>query len=50
MQHFELEEMEGREVWPARQQLPDVAVVSQSDIDVCTAFEACGAERTELAW
>ena len=50
MQHFELEKREGKEVWPARQQLPEGAVVSQSDIDVCKALEACGAERKDLAW
>ena len=39
-QHFQREKAEGREIWPARQQLPKDAV-SESDMEICNGL-ACG--------
>lgn len=39
--HFEKEQEEGREIWPAQQRVPKTAVVSQSDANFCSAVDCC---------
>lgn len=48
-EHFQREKTEGREIWPARQQLPKDAV-SESDMEICNGL-ACGGSVPEiLSW
>jgi hypothetical protein len=48
-EHFQREKSEGREIWPARQQLPKDAV-SKSDQEICDGL-ACGGEMPRiLSW
>ncbi|GAB7323139.1 hypothetical protein MBLNU13_g05640t1 [Cladosporium sp. NU13] len=48
-EHFQREKAEGREIWPARQQLPKDAV-SESDMEICNGL-ACGGSVPEiLSW
>lgn len=48
-EHFRREKTEGREIWPARQQLPKDAV-SESDMEICNGL-ACGGSVPEiLSW
>ncbi|KAI7784972.1 naphthalenedioxygenase subunit alpha [Diaporthe eres] len=49
-EHFKRERMEGREIWPARQQLPENATVAMEDVEMCQGI-ACGVQNEELlAW
>jgi hypothetical protein len=49
-EHFKRERMEGREIWPARQQLPANATVTMEDVEICQGI-ACGVQNEELlAW
>jgi hypothetical protein len=48
-EHFKREKEAGREIWPARQNLPSNAAVSQEDIDLCNAIE-CMASKEGLSW
>ncbi|KAH6648042.1 Rieske [2Fe-2S] iron-sulfur domain-containing protein [Truncatella angustata] len=49
-EHYKREKEEGREIWAARQQLPENATVSQEDIDICQGL-TCGSQKdTGLAW
>ncbi|KJK61939.1 Ring hydroxylating alpha subunit catalytic domain protein [Aspergillus parasiticus SU-1] len=48
-EHFDREKKEGREIWPARQQLPNDAKVSAKDEEICSGL-ACGAQKEVLAW
>jgi hypothetical protein len=48
-EHFKREKNEGREIWPARQQLPKDAV-SESDMEICDGI-GCGGKVPEiLSW
>jgi hypothetical protein len=48
-EHFQREKAEGKEIWPARQQLPKDAV-SESDMEICNGL-ACGGSVPEiLSW
>ncbi|KAE8350334.1 Rieske [2Fe-2S] iron-sulfur domain-containing protein [Aspergillus coremiiformis] len=47
--HFNQEAAEGREIWPAKQQLPGNAQVSEKDEDICASL-ACGLKKEGLAW
>jgi hypothetical protein len=47
--HFKKEKAAKKEIYPARQTLPDTASVSKADIDFCNGL-ACGEEREELQW
>lgn len=39
-EHFNQEKEAGREIWPARQQLPPAAATAQEDMDFCSELEA----------
>lgn len=47
--HFKREKAARKEIYPARQTLPDDAKVAKEDIDFCTGL-ACGEEKEELQW
>ncbi len=49
MGHYEREQAVKQEIWPARQTLPNTAVVSQKDIDFCVGL-ACPATQEGLVW
>lgn len=49
VEHAKKEKAARREIYPARQQLPDNAKVSKEDIEFCTGL-ACGEEKEELSW
>lgn len=42
--HYERERKAGRQIWPARQNLPESAVSSQKDIDFCSGL-TCSDEK-----
>lgn len=46
---YQREKKEGREIWPARQQLPEDAAISQEDLEICSGL-ACGSGKEDLAW
>lgn len=48
-EHYNREKKEGREIWPARQQLPGNAEVSNQDEEICAGI-SCGSQREILAW
>jgi hypothetical protein len=49
-EHYKKEKEAGREIWPARQQLPDNATVSMEDVEICEGL-ACASQNQEvLAW
>ena len=50
-EHFKREKAEGREIWPARQELPktDNALISQDDLEICNSI-ACNTQKEGLAW
>jgi hypothetical protein len=47
--HHKREQAAKQEIWPARQQLPNTALVSGKDIEFCSGL-ACQADREGLAW
>ena len=47
--HWKLEQAAKREIWPARQNLPSSAVVSQEDEDLCSGL-ACRTNQEGLVW
>ena len=49
--HAKREKAARKEIWPARQRLPDdeKGMQSQKDIDFCTGL-ACGVQQEGLAW
>lgn len=48
-EHFQREKAEGREIWPARQQLPKDAT-SESDMEICNGL-SCGTQAPSiLSW
>lgn len=48
-EHFQREKAEGREIWPARQQLPKDAM-SESDMEICNGL-SCGTQAPSiLSW
>jgi len=47
--HHKREQAAKREIWPARQTLPDQATISQKDIDFCSGL-ACQTNQEGLAW
>ena len=48
-EHYHREKREGREIWPARQQLPSGAEISEADLEICEGL-MCGSKKEELAW
>jgi hypothetical protein len=48
-EHFQREKSEGREIWPARQQLPKDAV-SRSDQEICDGLTCGGEMPSILSW
>lgn len=48
-EHYKREKAEGTEVWPARQNLPANAQVSQEDMEICNGL-GCGPGKEGLAW
>ncbi|KAL4894952.1 Rieske [2Fe-2S] iron-sulfur domain-containing protein [Aspergillus ambiguus] len=48
-EHFNREEAEGRQIWPAKQKLPCDAQVSEKDEDICASL-GCGSQKEVLAW
>ncbi|KAH7120747.1 Rieske [2Fe-2S] iron-sulfur domain-containing protein [Dendryphion nanum] len=48
-EHHAREKIAREEIWPARQRLPDTAIVSKEDIDFCTGL-ACGSNEKALVW
>lgn len=45
--HHAKETQANREIWPARQNLPKIAVVSEKDINFCSALDCCSKEKQE---
>ena len=43
------EQMEKREIWPARQVLPNEANISEDDMEFCASL-ACETEKDGLVW
>lgn len=50
-EHHKREQMLKREIWPARQQLPNTegGLVSEKDVEFCSGL-ACETNQTEIAW
>lgn len=48
-EHFNKEKAAGEEIWPARQQIPNSAEVSQMDLEICKGL-TCGNQKDGLAW
>ena len=48
-EHFNREKAAGQEIWPARQRLPDDAMISKEDIEICNAI-ACTGAKEQLVW
>ena len=49
MEHHDREKLVKHEIWPARQNLPNSASVSQQDIEFCSGL-ACQTHQEVLAW
>ena len=49
MAHYKREQAAKQEIWPARQTLPDKALISQKDIDFCSGL-ACHTNQEGLVW
>lgn len=47
--HHKREQAAKRQIWPAQQQLPTSAKLSEDDIDFCAGL-ACGEKKDSLAW
>ena len=48
--HKALENVAGKEIWPARQTLDDDAAASQRDIDFCEGLTCPSVRQEGLAW
>ena len=48
-EHFNREKAAGHEIWPARQRLPDDAMISKEDLEICNAI-ACTGAKEQLVW
>lgn len=48
-EHYEREKAAKREIWPARQSLPDDAAISREDEELCSGL-ACQTNQEGLAW
>lgn len=49
-EHHDREKAAKKEIWPARQQIPETEVLSEKDIEFCSGL-ACSTEQQEaLAW
>ena len=48
-EHFERETVVKKEIWPARQRLPDTAGVAREDMELCESLD-CAADQEGLAW
>ena len=40
-EHFKKEQQAGHEIWPAQQNVPKTATVSQNDLNFCSAVDCC---------
>lgn len=47
--HYKREQAAKHEIWPARQTLPNSALVSEKDIDFCSGL-ACQTSKEGLVW
>lgn len=47
--HYEREKMAKKEIWPARQNLPDTAATSKEDEELCSGL-ACQTNQARLDW
>lgn len=47
--HYQREQAIKQEIWPARQNLPNTATISQKDIDFCSGL-ACQVNQESLVW
>lgn len=45
LDHYNREQKEGREIWPARQQLPNNATTSKEDFDFCQNLTTQGKKK-----
>lgn len=52
MDHHKQEQIAKKEIWPARQQLPNSgnAKVSMADIEFCSGLTPCQPNKEQLAW
>jgi hypothetical protein len=48
-EHHKREKAAGKEIWPARQNLPNTASVSQEDVEFCNSL-SCTANNEALVW
>ena len=48
-EHFQKEKATGKEIWPARQNLPSTAAVSREDEEMCSGL-ACQPNQEVMAW
>lgn len=48
-EHHKREEAAKQEIWPARQQLPTTAAMSNDDVDFCSGL-ACQSNQEGLVW
>lgn len=48
--HHKREQTLKQQIWPARQNLPNTATVSKSDIDFCSGLACAPAAQEQLAW
>ena len=49
-EHYKREKAAGHEIWPARQQLPTDAMISQDDLEICKGIIGCGGMKEGLVW
>ena len=50
-QHYAKEQLAKQEIWPARQKLPQEAIISKKDVDFCSTLEcATTASKEGLVW
>ena len=47
---YQREKKEGREIWPARQILPDDAVMSKEDMEICEGIIGCAGGKGGMDW
>lgn len=47
-EHWKKEQETGSEIWPAQQQVPKTAEVSQSDSKLCSAVDCCSRNKGRM--
>lgn len=48
-EHYKREKAAGHEIWPARQKLPDDALLSLDDMEICNGI-SCNTRKEVLVW